>query len=712
MRSPMKKTKYIVLSGIAIVALYGFTLVNTSNPEKDKLLIEIMAYVLERGHYDPVTIDDSFSENVFMNYLEIMDGQHRFYIQADVNNFNQFKTKIDDQIKESKLDFFDYSYKKYVQRQQQIKAFYKPLLDRPFDFSLNEEMDLDYETMGYAASLSELKNVWLQYFKLSTLGVYADKKEEELKKFELDSTYVMLTDVVIEEQARAITQENMDLFFEVREDLERKDYFSIYLNAIATQFDPHTYYFAPQEKDRFDASISGKFEGIGARLQKKNQEVRIIEVISGGPVWRDQLLEEEDVIMKVAQENEEPVDVAGMRLDDVVKLIKGPKGTTVYLTVKHVDATVEVIPITRDIVELEDAFAKSSIITKEDKKFGVIHLPKFYVDFNDYGERNAASDVKKEIEKLKSENVEGIILDLRGNGGGSLQTVVDMTGFFIKDGPVVQVKSTGGKKQVLKDTDSSVTWDGPLVLMVNEFSASASEIIAAALQDYKRAVVIGSKQTFGKGTVQNVVDLNQIISSNTHGDLGALKITTDKFYRINGGSTQLEGVKSDIVFPGRYSYIETGEQAQDNPLSWDQISPTDYQTWNASGNFDFAVEQSKKRIASNSYMMLIDEQAQWIKSQQDDDIYSLNYEDYSKERKLRIEETAKYDQLDDFRSSFTLQAPKLDIPELEKDADLKERRLRWEEGLEKDIYLFEAVNVLEDLILPANKTNKLAQIKE
>ncbi len=708
----MKKIRYIVLSGIVLAVLYSFTLANTLSPEKDKLLIEIMAYVLERGHYDPETIDDTFSENVFMNYLESMDGQHRFYIQADVNNFNQFKTKLDDQIKESKLDFFDYTYKKYIQRLEQIKAFYKPLLDRPFDFSLDEEMDLDYETMGYAESLSDLKNVWLQYFKLSTLGVYADKKEEELKKFELDSTYVMLTDVVIEEQARAITKENMDLFFEVREDLERKDYFSIYLNAIATQFDPHTYYFAPQEKDRFDTSISGKFEGIGARLQKKNQEVRIIEVISGGPVWRDQLLEEEDVIMKVAQENEEPVDIAGMRLDDVVKLIKGPKGTTVYLTVKHVDATVEVIPITRDIVELEDAFAKSSIITKENKKFGVIHLPKFYVDFNDYGERNAASDVKNEIEKLKSENVEGIILDLRGNGGGSLQTVVDMTGFFIKDGPVVQIKSTGGKKEILRDTDPSISWDGPLVLMVNEFSASASEIIAAALQDYKRAVILGGKQTFGKGTVQNVVDLNRIISSNTHGDLGALKITIQKFYRINGGSTQLEGVKSDIVFPGRYSYIETGEQAQDNPLSWDQISPADYQTWNASGNFDFAVEQSKKRIASNSYMMLIDEQAQWIKSQQDDDSYSLNYENYSNERKQRIEETAKYDQLDDFKSSLMLQAPKADVSALESDADLKERRTRWEEGLEKDIYLFEAVNVLEDLILPANKTHKLAQIKK
>ena len=547
----MKKTKFLLIATILTGIFYGFTLSSSIiNPEKDKLLLEVLAYVLERGHYDPETIDDAFSESVFMNYIESMDGQHRFFIQADLNNFNQYKTKLDDQIKGSELEFFDYTHQKYIQRQDQIKAFYKPLLERPFDFSLDEEIDLDYEKMGYAESLSELKNVWIKYFKLSTLGIYSDNKEEELKKHKLDSTYVMLSDVDLEKQAREITIENMDVYFEVRSDLQRKDYFSIYLNAIATQFDPHTFYFAPQEKERFDTNISGKFEGIGARLQKKNQQIRIVEVISGGPVWRDKLLEVEDIIMKVAQENEEPVDISGMRIDDVVKLIKGPKGTKVYLTVKHVDATVEIIPITRDVVELEDAFAKSSIILKGEKKYGIIHLPKFYIDFKDYEQRNAASDVQKEIEKLKKENVEGIILDLRNNGGGSLQTVVDMTGFFIKDGPVVQVKSTGGKKQVLSDTDSSVSWDGPLVLMVNEFSASASEIIAAALQDYKRAVVIGSKQTFGKGTVQNVIDLNQIISKNTHGDLGALKLTTEKFYRINGGSTQLEGVKSDVVFPG------------------------------------------------------------------------------------------------------------------------------------------------------------------
>lgn len=709
----MKKIKFLLIATILTGIFYGFTLSSSIiNPEKDKLLLEVLAYVLERGHYDPETIDDAFSESVFMNYIESMDGQHRFFIQADLNNFNQYKTKLDDQIKGSELEFFDYTHQKYIQRQDQIKAFYKPLLERPFDFSLDEEIDLDYEKMGYAESLSELKNVWIKYFKLSTLGIYSDNKEEDLKKHMLDSTYVMLSDVDLEKQAREITRENMDVYFEVRNDLQRKDYFSIYLNAIATQFDPHTFYFAPQEKERFDTNISGKFEGIGARLQKKNQQIRIVEVISGGPVWRDKLLEVEDIIMKVAQENEEPVDISGMRIDDVVKLIKGPKGTKVYLTIKHVDATVEIIPITRDVVELEDAFAKSSIILKGEKKYGIIHLPKFYIDFKDYEQRNAASDVQKEIEKLKKENVEGIILDLRNNGGGSLQTVVDMTGFFIKDGPVVQVKSTGGKKQVLSDTDSSVSWDGPLVLMVNEFSASASEIIAAALQDYKRAVVIGSKQTFGKGTVQNVIDLNQIISKNTHGDLGALKLTTEKFYRINGGSTQLEGVKSDVVFPGRYTYIDTGEKAQDKPLSWDKISPASFQTWESTLNFDYALEQSKKRIASNSYMMLIDEQAKWIKSQQDENTYSLNYENFINERKNRIEETSKYDKLNEFKSPFKLETLNVDLPGLEKDTDLKESRLRWEKDLSKDIYLYEAVNVLEDLSHPIQKTNKLAQIKK
>jgi len=709
----MKKIKFLLAGGVVLGLFYSFTFSSSLiNTEKDKLLIEIMAYVLERAHYDPETIDDNFSENVFMNFLDNIDGQHRFFIQADINNFTPFKYDLDDQIKAANVNFFDFAYKKYTQRLGQIEAFYEPLLDRPFDFSLDEEINLDYDNMEYTESLSELRRLWLKYFKLSALGIYVEKKDEELKKFELDSTYIMKADNVLEEQARAIIRENMGTFFEVRNDMQRKDYFSIYLNAITAQFDPHTNYFAPQDKERFDTNISGKFEGIGARLQKKNQEIRIVEVISGGPVWRGKLLEVEDVILKVAQENEEPLDISGMRIDDVVKLIKGPKGTTVYLTVKHVDASVEIIPITRDVVELEDAFAKSSIILKDEKKYGIIHLPKFYIDFTDYSERNAASDVKKEIQKLKDENVVGIILDLRNNGGGSLQTVVDMTGFFIEEGPVVQVKSTGGRKNVLRDTDPSVTWNGPLVVMVNESSASASEIIAAALQDYKRAVVVGSKQTYGKGTVQSVYDLNRVISNNTHGDLGALKLTIDKFYRINGGSTQLEGVKSDVVIPGRYSYIETGERSQNKPLKWDQITPAEYEPWdNIPYNFEYAINNSKTRIENNSYMVLINEQAKWIKAQQDDNLYTLNYDRFLKERKQREKETEKYNELDNFKAPFLLETLKVDLPELNKDSDLKESRLRWEESLSKDIYLFEAVNVLEDLSVPLKKTNKLAQTK-
>ncbi len=704
----MKKIKLLVLSGVILGIIYGFSFFKEPTPEKDKLLIEIVTYVLERGHYNPEDIDDVFSENLFMNYMESLDGNRRFFIKADVDNLSLYKTELDNQIRESKLDFFEYSYRKYAQRLAQIETFYKPLLERPFDFSKEEDINLDYDEIEYTESLSELKSRWLQYFKFSTLGIYTDKKEEELKKFEKDSTYQMISDVELEKQARAITKDNMDIFFELRNDLERRDYFSLYLNAITTQFDPHTAYFAPQEKELFDQSMSGKFEGIGARLQKTNQQVKIVEIISGGPVWRDKLLEVEDIILKVAQENEEPVDVSGMRLDNVVKLIKGPKGTNVYLTVKHVDGTIEVITITRDVVELEESFAKSSVIIKEGEKYGLIHLPKFYVDSNDYGERNAATDVKKEIEKLKNENVEGIILDLRNNGGGSLQTVVDMTGYFIKDGPIVQVKSTGGKKQVFEDRDSNIYWDGSLVVMVNEFSASASEIIAAALQDYKRAIVIGSKQTFGKGTVQNVITLDQIVSNNTHGNLGAMKVTTDKFYRVNGGSTQLEGVKSDVILPGRYSYVDTGERSQDNPLSWDQISPASFESWSNNSNFDYAIEQSKKRINDNSYMKLINEHAMWIKDQQDDNQYSLNYEKFIANRKAKEDETAKYNELNEFKSDFVLETLNADLPELEENADLKERRNRWEESLIKDIYLYEAVSVLQDLNRPLKELNKLA----
>ena len=413
--------------------------------------------------------------------------------------------------------------------------------------------------------------------------------------------------------------------------MQRKDWFSMYINTIVEEFDPHTTYFAPQDKDRFDQQMSGKLEGIGARLQKKMDYIKVVELISGGPAWRGQEIEVGDLIVKVRQKGEkESVSIVGMRIDDAIKLIKGPKGSKVILTMKKVDGTFKEVELTRDLIELEETYAKSSTVIKEGKKFGIINLPKFYIDFEDYNERNAASDVRQEIERLKNENIEGLVLDLRNNGGGSLKTVVDIAGLFIKDGPIVQIKSTNAPKEVLEDTDKSIVWDGPLVIMVNELSASASEILAAAMQDYKRAIIIGSKQTYGKGTVQNILDLNRMVRQNTHGDLGAIKITRQKFYRVNGGSTQLEGVRSDIIIPDRYSFVDIGERDHDHPLPWDKISPVYYEKWNSYFDYDGTISSSNARMAKNKQLKLIEQNAKWIKKQMDNNDFSLNYKDYKK----------------------------------------------------------------------------------
>jgi carboxyl-terminal processing protease len=691
--------------------LLGDSLPIYNNSDKDKLLIEIISYVIDKGHYNPKEINDDFSKNVFNSYLEILDGQHRFFLKADINNFSRFKTRIDDQLKSANIDFFNMVFNQAEIRINQVKEFYPSLLAKPFDFSIKESTSLNFEELPYAYNLSELKDRWRKRFKLSTLDRFVTKKEQELLKKKKDSTYLIKSDKLLEKESRSLTQQNIDDYFEMVDDVERKDYFNSFVNSVVTEFDPHTYYFPPKEKELFDTNMSGKFEGIGARLSKRQEKVKIVEVISGGPVWKNNLLQVGDEILMVAQPNKEPVDISGMRLDDSIKLIKGPKGTNVILTVKRVDGTVEDVIIERDIVILEESYAKSAIINKGQKKYGLIELPKFYVDFKDYGERNAATDVKKILEQFKSNFIDGIVIDLRNNGGGSLKTVVDMTGYFIEDGPVVQVKSTGGRKEVLKDTNSSLIWDGPLVVLVNEFSASASEIIAAALQDYRRAIILGSNQTYGKGTVQNVIDLNNIISVNQYGDLGALKITTDKFYRINGGSTQLEGVKSDIVFPSRYNSVEIGEKDQPNPLKWDRISPANYSSFDNNIQYNYILSKSKDRIDNNPLIKLILEQGEWIKIKQNDYDYELDYSSYINERDKDKSYSKRFEVLQEFNSGLSINwLP--DSYELTKPSkDLTLRRDRWVTSLKGDMYIEEAVNILEDLNQDFDKILSLNQEK-
>jgi len=706
--------KYIWILTCILVSgfVFGFSLKN-EDPNQDKLLIEIISYVLDRGHYDPKEMNDTFSENVFMNYLDNLDGQHRFFLNSDIKTFEPFRYQIDDEVKKAQINFFNLTHSKLMERMEQVEGFYKELLEQPFDFTIKEEINLNYEDAPYAKNIQELKAIWRKRFKLNTLESFTTKKEEELQKKEQDTNYTMIPDQKLEENARKDLLENMSYFFENYNDLKRKDWFSIYINSIVVQFDPHTYYFAPQDKDRFDMSISGKFEGIGARLSKRNQQIKVVEIISGGPVWRGNHLEVGDVILKVRQEDEsEPIDISGMVIDDAVKLIKGPKGTQVFLTIKRVEGTIEEVAITRDVVELEETYAKSTLIKDNSSFYGIIELPKFYITFDDYNQRNAATDVKKELEQLKQKNVKGIILDLRNNGGGSLKTVVDMTGYFIDEGPVVQVKSTGGRKEVLKDEDPNVIWDGPLVILVNEFSASASEIIAAALQDYKRAIILGSAQTFGKGTVQNIVDLNRMITGGTYGDLGALKITTDKFYRINGESTQLEGVKSDVVFPDRYAYVEMGEKDQDNPLSWDRITPANFKPYATMTNYEYAVERSKQRLKENPIVNLIDEQAQWVEKQQNDFTYFLDYNSFKSERETKKEYAKRFKKLSEFDTTYQFEwLPEAGSSEKPND-DLIEKRNRGVESLKKDIYISEAIEILKDLSTSLKVERSIVQTKK
>ncbi len=684
----------LVLLFLTLSSFFDFN----QNNEKDKLLIEIISYVIERGHFDPKNIDNEFSENMFKEFIENMDGQHRFFLSSDIGNFKKYKYDLDDQIINSKTTFFDLVYNKLIQRQEIVKNFYKEILNKPFSFNEDEIISLDYKNAPYPKTLNDLKFLWRKRLKLSTLSIYVDKKEDQINQKKIDSSHAILDDYILEKQSREITLSNMKNFFDSVDELNRNDYFNIYINSLVKQFDPHSFYFSPNEKETFDTSISGKFEGIGARLGKKNQQITILEVISGGPVWKGNLLEPGDVILKVSDSSGDPVEVTGMRLDDVVKLIKGPKGTNVILNVKRVDGTVNDVNIVRDIVELEESYAKASIIKKNEINYGLIYLPKFYVDFKSYNERNAANDVKKLIIQLKKEKINGLVLDLRDNGGGSLQTVVDITGYFIKTGPVVQVKSTGGKKQVLRDRDPSIIWNGPLVVLVNELSASASEILAAALQDYNRAIVIGSKQTFGKGTVQNVVDLNKIIAGNSYGNLGALKLTTDKFYRINGGSTQLEGVKSDIIFPNRYSFIEIGEKDQENPLPWDFIGSAQFSPSDTKNNFEYVQNESNKRIVSNTYLNLLKEEAKWVKEQQDQYKYSLNYSEFVRNRDSIVKISKKFDKIGNYRSDLTIDWIEQDRLEIDANNSFKEKRARWKETLTKDIQLNEAINILSDIV--------------
>ena len=717
--------KILLLTVFVAAASCSFTTKEFNDPDKDKLLLDLISYVLQKGHYDSKDIDDAFSAEIYKDFINNLDPLKRYFIASDIEEFSAYETEIDDQIKNKELLFFNLVYSRLMERMEEAKGMYQTLLDTPFDYSKDEIINVNYDELAYVLSKKEMARRWRWQLKFSTISSYYDfvedknTSEERKKEAALSGEEYKPSDTEnlsleeMEEKSRKTTRTSLTEYFDFTDDLERKDYFAVFLNTLVEEFDPHTSYFAPPDRDRFDLQMSGKLEGIGARLQKKNDYINVIEIISGGPAWRGEHIEVGDVILKVRQADEkDAVSIVGMRIDDAVKLIKGPKGTQVTLTIKRVDGTIEDEVITRDVVELAETWAKSAVIEKNDNTFGLINLPAFYFDMENYRERNAASDVKTEIERLKEEGMEGLILDLRSNGGGSLRAAVDMSGLFIKNGPIVQVASIGENKEVLKDKSDEIVWDGPLVILVNSLSASASEILAAAMQDYKRAIIIGSEQTYGKGTVQNLIDLNQWLRKNDLGDMGALKLTTQKFYRVNGGSTQLEGVKSDVVMPDRYSYIEVGERDYDNPLPYDKIEPAEYDVWDGSLDFQETINKSKGRMAKNQQLKLIDENAEWIKMKRDEMEVSLNYDAYHAEILKRKEDTKKFDTLGKYDNKMKYTSLSNEIALMKQDTTLREKRKRWHKNLTKDIYVEEAVNVLEDLRIGNIKAEKIADFKK
>ncbi len=690
-----------------IVVFLGFILTSFApvNPPEDylnreSLLMEMVLEHLYFYHYTEVDVNDVFSERVFDTYIDRIDNTKRFFIKEDIDHFLKYRLMIDDYAKEKSFLFFDEIHEIRSKRIDQIRGFYKEVLNEPFDFNTDESIESNTDKLTYVGTVDELRERWrklLKYRVMISLKTRLDQQassiENEDKELETKSMDEM------EAEARETVMKEMDRFFVAIDQQDRDDKIDEYVGVFVSVIEPHTGFFPPLDKQNFDIQISGKLEGIGAQLIEKDGYIKVTRIIPGSASWKQGDLEVNDLIIKVAQGSNEAVDVVNVKMDDVLPMIRGEKGTEVRLTVKKSDGTITLITIIRDEVVLEESYAKSAILREAGKKskVGLIDLRTFYADFDDPRGRRCSRDVKNEVQKLVDEEVSGIIIDLRFNGGGSLSDVVDMTGLFIEKGPVVQVKQRQGAPTFLEDRDPSVLYDGPLVILVNSFSASASEILAAALQDYGRAIIVGdAPSTFGKGTVQRFYELDAAVPPmyKDFGELGSIKITTQKFFRVNGGSTQLKGVVPDIVLPGVYSYLETGEKEEDFPMEWTEIEPVSYDSKTL--KLDKLKAKSAKRVEKDPTFAMIDKEAKWFKSLQDETEISLNLEQYQEDQAARDAKSDEFESLQNEIEGLTISMLTVDENEL-KEGDVRLESIKtWYKALKKDVYVMEAMQIIGD----------------
>lgn len=701
----------------ALAAFFSFKYGSTprSSEERRKLVVETVMRTIDAAHFSPRTLDDTFSVRAYNKIVHDFDYDKLYFTQQDINKLKQYQYKIDDEIRARSIEFFDTFDAVFTRRIASVEKFYPEILQKQMSFTGNEEIQLNGDREEYAANETELRHRWDQYLKYRVLVQFIDlKNEQDKKKENKDSVNVKFkTDGELEAQARDDIKKNYDRYFKRFHKVKDDDRFTLYVNSITEAEDPHTSYFPPLEKKAFDEQMSGSFFGIGAKLSPANDKITVSEIIPGSPSWKQGELKAGDEIIKVAQGKATPVDVQGYELDDAVQLIRGPKGTEVRLTVKRPDGTVKVISIIRDVIQKEEVFAKSAIIKSNDGPIGYIYLPEFYADFNHTSGRACAADVAEEVKKLKQAGVSGIILDLRGNGGGSLGDVVDMAGIFLGKGPVVQVKSNHASPTVLKaQGNETPQYSGPLAIMVDGGSASASEILAAALQDYKRAVIVGSL-TYGKGTVQKMIPLDDMVDvvsklqmiNDTEGamgkSLGSLKITMEKFYRVNGGSTQLKGVTPDISLPDIYEAYddeELGERHRKSALPWDVVPAATYKPANTIVNLQQLVTMSQGRVQSSPAFKQVQENSDYLKKKKQDNRVSLNEKQYKKDQEEANTYSKKLDEMLKKSASLDVSNPAADMERINMDTLTVTRNKEWLKRLSNDMYVSETINIISDMI--------------
>ena len=713
----MMSKKFIPVALLLVAASSFFAFQSQGKTDKDDnpknryaKVLHNVGVLLEEGHYSPKKIDDAFSKSVLKKFTEDLDGEKNIFLLSDIQAFKKYETKIDDEIHGSELESFYAINEVYLKRLNEVSGLYIDILAKPFDFTKNESVAMDPEKLDFPKSEADRQDTWRKRIKFIVLGKYVDMQEEREKNKD-KKDYVTKPDSTLEREARDQTRKQLERYFSTKKTRESSDEnFSTFVNAITGTMDPHTTYFPPVDLRSFNESMSGRFFGIGAQLKEDDGKIKIGSLISGGPAWKSGELKENDEILKVGQGQLEPVDVTGYAVSDAVKIIRGAeKGSEVRLTIRHIDGTIKVITLLRDDIKLEDTYAKSAII-KGENKIGYIYLPEFYADFEHPNGPRCAADVAKEIDKLKAEKVDGIVLDLRGNGGGSLYDVVQMAGLFIEDGPICQVKGRDEKANVLRDRDKTIQYDGPLAVMVDETSASASEIFAAAIQDYKRGIIIGSTSTYGKGTVQRNIPLNpesenQVLADNKAEDLGTVKLTLQKFYRINGDATQLKGVTPDIVLPDKYDYLKFREKDNPNALSWDEIPKADYKTWVSTFSEPALLNSANNEVNQSSTFSKIKSDVAWLEKNNDRE-YSLNINKYKEEQKELKDIIKQIDGL------YKLPKP-MDIKNLASDAlgenadkDKIDKNKQWLKVRGDDIYIDESVKVLNKIITQNNMAKR------